>query len=98
MKVLQAAPVECIEDVPSFSRPLKPGVHGIGVLQLKEEVGRRSRDPLSFRQVTEFGILANKRLVNKSHRDDKTFYPGTCIPLPSEVSLQQNSLRTESSV
>lgn len=57
VEVLQAAPVECIEDVSAFPRLLKPGVHLITVLQLEQEVGHRSRNPLIFRQVTKFGIL-----------------------------------------
>lgn len=57
VKVLQAAPVECIEDVPSRSRLLKPGVHLIAVLQLKQEVWHGRRNPFIFRQVTKFGIL-----------------------------------------
>ena len=57
VKVLQAAPVECIEDFSAFPRLLKPGVHLITVLQLKQEVGHRGRNPLIFRQVTKFGIL-----------------------------------------
>lgn len=57
VKVFQAAAVECIEDVSTFPRLLKPGVHLIAVLQLKQEVGHRRRKPIVVRQVTEFGIL-----------------------------------------
>lgn len=57
VKVFQTAPVECIEDVSAFPRLLKPGVHLITVLQLKQEVRHRRRKPIVFRQVAKFGIL-----------------------------------------
>lgn len=57
MKVLQAAPVESIENISSFPRPLKPRVHLIRVLQLKEEVWHGCRHPFIFCQAAEFGVL-----------------------------------------
>lgn len=49
--------MECIEDVTSSLRLLKPSVHLVTVLQLKEEVWHRCRNPFIFCQATEFGIL-----------------------------------------
>ena len=60
--------MECIEYVSSFSRSLKPGVHVIRVLQLKEEVGHGSRDPFIFRQVTKFGILVRIEQTQLKHQ------------------------------
>lgn len=57
VEVLQAAPVECIEDVSFSPGLLKPGVHLIAVLQLKQEVGHGRGDPLVLRQVTKIGVL-----------------------------------------
>lgn len=57
VKVLQAAPVECIEDVSLSSGLLKPGVHLIAVLQLKQEVGHRRGNPFILCQVTDAGVL-----------------------------------------
>lgn len=61
MKVLQSAPVECIEDVSARSRPLEPRIHLVTVLQLKQEVWRRRRNTSVFHQVTKFGILVEIR-------------------------------------
>lgn len=57
VKVLQAAPVECIEDVSVCPRLLKPGVQLITIFQLKQEVWHGCRNPFIVRQVTKFGIL-----------------------------------------
>lgn len=57
VKVLQAAPVECIEDVSFPPGLLKPGVHLIAVLQLKQEVGHGRGDPFIVCQVAETGVL-----------------------------------------
>lgn len=57
VKVLQAAPVECIEDVSLSSGLLKPGIHLIAVLQLKQEVRDRRGNPFILRKVTDAGVL-----------------------------------------
>lgn len=57
VKVLQAAPVECIEDVPFSPGLLKPGIHLIAVLQLKQKVGHGRGSPFILCQVTETGVL-----------------------------------------
>lgn len=57
VKVLQAATVECIEDVSLPSGLLKPGVHLIAVLQLKQEVGHGRGDAFIVCQVAETGVL-----------------------------------------
>lgn len=68
VKVLQAAPVERIEDVSVRPRLLKPGIHLITVLQFKQEVWHRRRNPFIFRQVTKFGILAE---IGETHCKQK---------------------------
>lgn len=66
VKVLQAAPVECIEDVSLSSGLLKPGIHLIAVLQLKQEVRHRRDNPFILRKVTDAGVLWTwrKKIVN----------------------------------
>lgn len=71
VKVLKAAPVERVEDVSACPCLLKPGVHLITVLQLKQEVWYRRRYPFIFRQVTKIGVLVEIKqthtIKNKNH-------------------------------
>lgn len=79
VKVLQAAPVKCIEDVSACPCLLKPGVHLITVLQLKQEVWCRRRCPIIFRQVTKIGVLVE---IKQTHRKQKPIckrHCGSCI-------------------
>lgn len=70
VKVLQAAPVECIEDISAFPRLLKPGVHLIAVLQLKQEVRYRSSNLCVFRQFTKISVLVE--IKTKTYRKQKS--------------------------
>lgn len=105
VKVLQAAPVECIEDVSACPRLLKPGVHLVTVLHLKQEVWHWRRNPLIFRQVTQFGILVKIeetqcKQKNQIIKDTVGLCIYTCSDVPhlSVVSSQQSSLKRGSSV
>lgn len=69
VKVLQAAPVERIEDVSACPRLLKPGIHVITVLQLKQEVRHRRRNPFIFRQVTKICVLVE---IKEKHCKQKS--------------------------
>lgn len=69
VKVLQAAPVERIEDVSACPRLLKPGIHVITVLQLKQEVRHRRRNPFIFRQVTKICVLVE---IKETHCKQKS--------------------------
>ena len=61
VEVLQPAPVECIEEVPARAGLLKAHVHLVTVLQLKQEVWNRRRDALVLSQVTQSGVLVERR-------------------------------------
>lgn len=81
VKVFQAAPVECIEDVSAFSRLLKPGVHLIAVLQLEQEVGHRRRNPFIFSQVTKFGILVKIKDTHSKQKKQEVKVTFLCLYL-----------------
>lgn len=61
VEVLQAAPVEGVEDVSARPRLLEAGVHLVAVLQLKQEVWHGGGNPFIFRQVAQFGVLVEDR-------------------------------------
>lgn len=63
VKILQAAPVERIEDVSARPGLLEPGVHLVRVFQLKQEIRHGSRSVLVFRQFKKIGQLEAKTLV-----------------------------------
>lgn len=74
VKILQAAPVKRIEDVSARPGLLEPGIHLIGVLQLKQEIWHRSRTLLRSRQVKKVCELESKtNIVSKDAPKTRRF-------------------------
>lgn len=63
VKILQAAPVERMEDVSARPGLLEPGVHLIRVFQLKQEIWHGSRGFLVSRQFKKICELESKTLI-----------------------------------
>lgn len=61
VKVLQAASVKCMENLSACPGPLEPGVHLIGVLQLKQKVWHGGRNLLVFSQFEEISELESRK-------------------------------------
>lgn len=96
VEILQAAPVERVEDVSARPGLLEPGVHLVRVFQLKQEIWHGSRGFLVLRQFKKICQLESKTQVSQGHAGVRACASGS-IPHLSVASSQQNSLRRESS-